>query len=615
MTVEDLIQALRKRPDRKARQRRLFAALDSAMPHWENFIVRSRFKMWANWRNPHTGKTRVDILRTLTFGNFDGLNAARLLKTAQNHLDVLQRRSPTFTDPVGLLEPGSVIDNRYEVMLPLGRGGCGDVLMVYSHEVEEFFALKRIRPELLTDEGSRARFLREANLWVDLGNHENIVRAEFVDKLGDEVAILMELVDPDSIGRVSLQNHLSKNTTITSKRVAEWTVDICRGMAHAHSMGIKAHRDLKPDNVLITIDGKAKVTDFGISSLHQPFQIQASSAGSNKVNVSIAETQENIILGTLPYMSPEQFLNARDCDERSDIYSFGVVLYELLSSGGWPYGDINSLLRGVHPGDMPRLFYQVHSRKTPKFRFSRFYKIAKKCLSKTADSRPNSFDVLESMLRDTAKELLPEIATEKEQTHFDPWETGRKAASLLRLGRFEEALALFDEILEKFPIGTQWEFDKALTLSKLNRNDEALALYSKILKRDPSDLRALINKGLLCQDLGNLDEAQKLYSIALEHHPNDLNALINLGSLAFERKNYLDACEYYGRVVKLDIRNVTGWYNMGLACSAAEMNERANNCFELFLECADPLDSRREYAKRFVNNQMNEAIPEKSKEF
>jgi len=602
MTVEDLIQALRKRPDRKARQRRLFAALDSAMPHWEDLITRSRFKMWANWRNPHTDKTRVDILRTLTFGNFDGLNAARLLKTAQYHLDILQNERPAFAGPIGSFAPGSIIDNRYEVMLPLGRGGCGEVLMVYSHEVEEFFALKRIRSELLVDENSRARFLREANLWVDLGNHENIVRAEFIDKLVDEVVILMELVDPDSFGRVSLQNHISQNTTIPSQHVAEWAVDICRGMAHAHSMGIKAHRDLKPDNVLITIDSKAKVTDFGISSLHQPFQIEARSAGRNESNVSIAETQENIILGTLPYMSPEQFLNARDCDERSDIYSFGIVLYQLFSSGRWPYGNIKSLLRGVHPGDAPRIFFQAHSNKTPKFRLSRFYKIATKCLSKTADARPNSFEILESMLRDAAKDLLPEITIEEGASYFDPWETGRKAASLLRLERFEEALALFDEILEKFPAGLQWEFDKALTLSKLDRNDEALALYTKILRRDPSDLGALINKGLLCQDLGDLDEAERLYSIALEHHPDDLSALINLGNLAYKRDDFLDACSYYGQIVKLDPRSATGWYNMALACKAATMSEQAINCFELFLECSDPMDSRREYAQNCLDD-------------
>ena len=587
---------MRERPDRKARQRRLFSALDLAMPDWEDFVARSQFKMWANWRNPDTSKTRLDILKVLSLGNYDGLNTARLLKVGGREIEALQNGRTVDLRRIGPVDLGLIIDKRYEIMLPLGEGGCGTVTMVYSHEVEEFFAMKKIRSELLADVNSRARFLREANLWVDLGEHENIVRAEFVDKLVDEVVILMELVDPDSYGRVSLQDHLSQGIKLSTKQVTEWAIGICRGMAHAHLIGMKAHRDLKPDNILITHLGKAKVTDFGISSLFQGLLTESNSSDVIGSGLAVAETGNNVLLGTLPYMSPEQFINARGCDERSDIYSFGVVLYQLISKGRWPYGDIQSLLSGVHPNDLPRHFFNLHSKKNPKFRLHKFYKIAAACLHKSPAARPESFEVIVRMLNEVMNQDVAIKGCEGESSYFDPWDVGRKAASLLRMERYEEALALFNEILEKFPIGLQWEFDKALTLSKLGRNDEAFALYTKILERNPSDLDALINKGLLCQAFDDLDEAERLYSAALEHHPDDLAALINMGNVAYKRKDYNGASLYYGKVVKLDPKSATGWYNMALACRANALIGISNKYFAHFLECSDPLDPRREYA-------------------
>ena len=602
MKIEDWVKWMRERPDRKARQRRLFSALDLAMPDWEEFVVRPQFKMWANRRNPFTRKTRLDILRSLSLDNYDGLNTARLLKVGRREINALQNIGTSESIRDGSVEHGIIIDKRYEIMQPLGEGGCGAVAMVFSHEVEEFFAMKMIRSEYLADAGSRTRFLREANLWVDIGNHENIVHAELVDKIGDELVILMELIDPDVRGRVSLQDHISQEVNFSTKQITEWAIGICRGMAHAHLNGMHAHRDLKPDNILITTAGAAKVTDFGISSLHQNPLVRidkvSNIAGEGCV---VAETANHVILGTLPYMPPEQFVNAHGCDERSDIYSFGVVLYQLISQGRWPYGNIQSLVRGIHPDDLARHFFLLHSERKPNEQSHKLYALAEACLHKKPGARPASFQVLERMLHEAIGQVVVTEELESKTDYFDPWETGRKAASLLRLERYEEALALFDEILEKFPIGLQWEFEKALTLSRMGRNDESFALYTKILERNPTELRVLINKGLLCQASGDLDEAERLYSTALKHHPNDSSALINMGNLAYKQGRYEQARMYYGKAVELDPKEATGWYNMALACKADAMVDLSNNCFTQFLECSDPLDPRREYALKTLN--------------
>ncbi len=593
--IEEWIEWMQSRSDRKARHRRLFSALDKTMPQWETFITAPYFKLWAQSRNRITEKSRLDILWELSRESFDGLSTGRLLKIAQSEIKALD--SNGNIDPVkfGYRGHGLIVDKRYEVMKPLGVGGFGVVTMVFSHEVEEFFAMKTIRPDLLSDSESVARFVQEANLWVDLGNHENIVRAEFIDTVDNEITVMMELIDPDLNGCVSMQDHISIQPKRSVNQIVKWSIDICRGMAYAYSIGIKAHRDLKPENILITPSGHAKVTDFGISSLMQN-PLTESSIGSSGRSKPIMETNANAIMGSFPYMPPEQFMNVRECNERSDIYSFGVILYQLISKGCWPYGDLNSLTKGIPRQDIPGQFFKLHSKGKPKFRIHKLYKIAVACLSKRPGDRPESFAVVEKMLLEATGQNEPIVAAQKKQEHFDPWETGRKAASLLRLERYEEALALFDEILEKFPIGVQWEFDKALTLSKLGRNEEALDLYSKVLKRDPEHLGALVNKGLILQKAGDLGEAEKHYLLAIKHHPDDLNALINMGNLAYKKEDFKTAISFFSKVLELDSEYDTGWYNLALAYKASSLLDPSKKCFSNFLNLSSPTDPRREYA-------------------
>ncbi|MBC2715320.1 MAG: protein kinase [Desulfobacteraceae bacterium] len=598
MDVYEWIEWMHGRPNRKARQRRLFGAIDHAMPNWEKALKHPAFQTWASWKHPVTNKTRLEILITLSLDNFDGLNTARLIKISQQEIDLLHRYGTLYLSPNDFLGHSSIIDNRYEVMRSLGMGGFGIVSMVYSHEIEEFLALKTIRDELLTDLHARTQFIQEADLWVNLGQHKHIVHAEFIDKIGDEVVILMELVEPNNNGLTSLQDYISNSANIPIEQIVNLCVGICEGLSHAYSMGIKAHRDLKPDNILIENGSVAKVTDFGISSLTQSTLFSSDLAGRK---IEINQTTGNAIMGTLPYMAPEQFLSAKDCDERSDIYSFGIILYQLISKGRWPYGDISSLMKKVAKENVLSQYFHLHSQAKPKFLFHKLFKITKDCLQKEPHDRPQSFQHIKRMLLE-AIHAKNEIDTPiEEEPVFDPWETGRKAASLLRLGRYEEALELFDEILKKFPLGVQWEFDKALTLSKLGRDDGAFDLYSKILDRDPTDLGALVNKGLLCQKSGDLTQAAQLLSTALEYHPDDINTLINLGNIAYKLKKFEAASQYYTRTVDLDSGYATGWYNLGLSFRALGLVGESNQSFTNFLQCSDPLDSRREYVMSALN--------------
>lgn len=255
---------------------------------------------------------------------------------------------------------------------------------------------------------------------------------------------------------------------------------------------VKAHRDLKLDNILITSEGNAKVTDFGLSRLIQSQDNILQYSTGRHGQISLKLTQNNSILGTLPYMAPEQFVNVSECNELSDIYSFGVILYQLISSGDWPYGDVALIAKETPQQKIVQEFFRIHSEKKPKFKFHKFYKISEACLKKNPNDRPRSFEIVDAMLHDTMDKEWREISSSLQEDVIstdDIWSMGNKASSLCSLGRCQEALDVYDKIFVTYSssiLRLNYEFDKALVLSKLGRNDEAFTLYTRILERDPT---------------------------------------------------------------------------------------------------------------------------------
>jgi len=192
--------------------------------------------------------------------------------------------------------------NRYKVLSKLGRGGFADVYEAFDTRMERVVAIKRIP----LNRYSADRVLREART-VALLNHPNIVTIHEFEEDGDGCYLIMELVDGISLSRV-----FSKTCPLSEKEAIAIAIEICRALEAAHASGV-IHRDIKPENVMIMYDGRLKVMDFGIATLKG----SSTAIGSD-------------IVGTFSYMSPEQS-RGDVVDERSDIYSLGVVLYEMLT--------------------------------------------------------------------------------------------------------------------------------------------------------------------------------------------------------------------------------------------------------------------------------------------
>ena len=204
----------------------------------------------------------------------------------------------------------------YEIVAPIGAGGMGEVYRARDTRLDRAVAIKVLPSALAGDPERLARFEREAKVLASL-NHPNIAQIYGVEESGTGYALVMELVPGQTLPvPLPLQEAL---------RIAG---QIAGALEAAHEKGI-IHRDLKPANIMVTPEGVVKVLDFGLAATMQPSDAPASDA-NNSPTLTVRATQAGMILGTAAYMSPEQAAG-KPVDKRSDIWSFGVVLWELLS--------------------------------------------------------------------------------------------------------------------------------------------------------------------------------------------------------------------------------------------------------------------------------------------
>jgi eukaryotic-like serine/threonine-protein kinase len=220
----------------------------------------------------------------------------------------------------------------YEIQSLLGAGGMGEVYRATDARLERDVALKVLRPEVAADPERRARFEREAKTVAAL-SHPNIVALYEVGNADGVEYTVSELVDGQS-----LRAQIIRQGAIPVRQAVELATQLAEGMAAAHAVGI-VHRDLKPENVMVTRDGRVKILDFGLARVSPVTSRSAQGSDSATMDsLPVVErpgpaeymTKPGMVLGTTAYMSPEQ-ARGQDADYRSDQFSFGLIVYEMLS--------------------------------------------------------------------------------------------------------------------------------------------------------------------------------------------------------------------------------------------------------------------------------------------
>jgi len=279
---------------------------------------------------------------------------------------------------------------KYRILEPLGRGGMAQVYRAYHPQLDRYVAVKVLRSDLVEEAEFLARFRREAQSVANL-RHPNIVQVYDFDMAFNYYYMVMELLEGDTL-KVRLNEYRARGQHIPLGEMLRVIIDILEGLAYAHSEGI-VHRDIKPANILLTKRGQAVITDFGIAQI----------VGGTQYTVSGA------LMGTLAYMAPEQGLQGIT-SVQSDIYSLGIVLYEMLT--GQPPFDADTplaiLMKHVNdPLPLPRSLDAAVPEEIER--------IVLKALAKDPSGRYQSAGEMSQALQEAADQIdaaLPEQITD-----------------------------------------------------------------------------------------------------------------------------------------------------------------------------------------------------------
>jgi len=373
----------------------------------------------------------------------------------------------------------------YEVLAPLGSGGMGEVYRGRDTKLNREVAIKVLPAHLSHDPVALGRFGREAESLAAI-SHPNILAIFDFGTANGIVYAVTELLEGSTMRQVL------DTSTPPVRRTIEYAVQIAEGLGAAHDRGI-VHRDLKPDNVFVTSDGRVKILDFGLA---RP-QVLLSADGVT--SPALNQTEPGTVLGTIGYMSPEQ-VRGKTADARSDIFSFGAVLYEMLAGHRAFSGDSAAETMHAILKEEPAQYEAISLRLPPALS-----RIVGHCLEKTPEQRFQSARDLAFDLRTlTATSVSGQVAS-LTSTERRPWRRAVVAAALFGSGvaiGFLPARAMFRPAPLESPVYRRLTFDRGEIGRARFAPDVTTVVYNAAWRGEASEIFATRLDGRESRSLG-----------------------------------------------------------------------------------------------------------------
>ncbi|WP_042701844.1 serine/threonine-protein kinase [Methanobrevibacter arboriphilus] len=454
------------------------------------------------------------------------------------------------------------------IILDIFEGGFGKVYICYSDSQDTFLAFKTFKNKNnLTYQKIKESFIKESEIAIELERHPNIVRVGGFVNINNKPFLAMEPILSNQEGKHTLKDFLKENLSLS--QILDWSIQFCHGMEHINSKGIIAHRDIKPLNIMIGFNNILKIADFGLAKV----------TNSNNDNIK----------GTDKYMAPESFDGIANI--QSDIYSFGIVMYEMLSNGKFPF-DVD--LTAPESLDWEKIHKNMKICEINSVLFT----IIKKCLQKNHNERYSNFEELRKDLESLFSEISYEKIYSPEIIEIGAEEHMLKGQFFHDIKNYSKFILEYEKAIEKNPkafiirlnygtsLITQGKYKKASKQLKkaciinpksarvhfnlghayewMELYDDAIFEYCIALNLNNEYPECYNNLGMVYMKTSKIDKAIKIYEKGLNKNPNFAMLLMNLGFAWHTKKQYKKAIDYYKKSEKFNDKNDHLYYIWGL---------------------------------------------------
>lgn len=493
--------------------------------------------------------------------------------------------SPRQADGRPRFSQGQTIGGEYTVREAF-QGGMGTVYVVTHRAQRKPFILKE--PRVIDDE-TRRIFLREAEAWVRVGLHPNVVQAFWVRSLQGGTYVAAEFVPADESGRRSLRDWM-KSGKPPVERVVAWTAQAIYGLRHSTAMGVPVHRDIKPENLLVDLDGGLRVTDFGLACLRGGAGGGASPLDGVRGLTSVG--------GTPGYMPPEQLRGSAAVDLRADIYALGVTVFELV------YGRHPFAARTV--GELMLAHLEQEASVPP----GPFRDMIASCLSKQPAGRPASYDALLRLLASGAAASGCAVPGE---VHFQNAETENllvEARSWTALGQPQRALDAARAYTDRAPGEARGWTELGRLLAEAGQIGEAQAATVRSIQLNPVGSPAWNNLGIIRSRAGDHVGAVDAFTRAIRLDPGNTGPRLNIAHSLSIVGRMPEALSHLEIAAQLASEKASIWTNLGAMYSEVGRIDDARRCLMRALELDPKQSEAAENLRRLDSKPLQEgALP------